>query len=45
MAHPVIGGLKAETASQLIQQYVDWVRSQPQNEGGGKPASVSFMLT
>ena len=44
-AHAPIGGLKAETASQLIQQYVDWLRSQPRNQGGGTPASVGFVLT
>jgi hypothetical protein len=41
---PVIGGLKAETASQLIQQYVDWIESEPQGTGG-TPAGVGFMLT
>jgi hypothetical protein len=41
---PVIGGLKAETAGQLIQRYIDWIRSQPQDDRG-TPASVGFVLT
>jgi hypothetical protein len=36
-------GPKAETASQLIQQYVDWIISQPQTQG--VPARVAFILT
>ena len=37
---PVIGGLpgqKAETASQLIQQYVDWIISQTPLTAQQKP--------
>jgi hypothetical protein len=44
---PVIGGLpgqKAETAGQLIQRYIDWIKSQPQGDRG-TPASVGFVLT
>jgi hypothetical protein len=41
-----IGTLKAETAEQFVQQYVDWIRSQPHlSQGGGQPAAVGFMLT
>jgi hypothetical protein len=45
---PVIGGLpgqKAETASQLIQQYVDWIISQTPLTAQQKPATAGFMLT
>jgi hypothetical protein len=45
---PVIGGLpgqKAETASQLIQQYVDWIRSHAPLTAQQQPATVGFMLT
>ena len=37
---------KPETASELIKQYVDWIKAQPtQGLGGGTPASIGFVLT
>lgn len=46
MARSTVGGtLKAETPTQLIQQYIDWLRSLPPPRGNSTPGSVGFMLT
>jgi hypothetical protein len=47
MARSVIRGIRnaSETPEELIQDYINFLKSQPREVGGGTPASVGFLMT
>jgi hypothetical protein len=42
-----VGGIRklSETPAELIQDYVDFLKSQPTVQGSGQPAGVGFLMT